>query len=171
MRRALLAVFAGSLLLPVAACDNDAKSTAEPTSTVTVPDDSLPPLPDYSVNTKQICTQLQTVYSGELRDFGTAMGQMVTFKEAKQTPDADKAENQAAAKLKAAGAKIRQDTATAEDPDFQAAGETSAAKFEQSATDRKYFDRVKTLNDLNGTLQPQMAQWLTPVSAFCESSS
>jgi hypothetical protein len=171
MRRALLAVFAGSLLLPVAACDNNAKSKAEPVSTVTVPDDSLPPLPDYSVNTKQICGQLQTVYSGELRDFGSAMGQMVTFKEAKQAPDAAKAENQAAGKLKAAGAKIRQDTAGAEDPDFQAAGETSAAKFERSATDRKYFDRVKTMNDLNGTLEPQMAQWLTPVSAFCQSSS
>ena len=59
----------------------------------------------------------------------------------------------------------------AKDPEFQEAGETSAAKFEQSATDRKYFDRVKTLKDLNSTLQPQMAQWLTPVSSFCESTS
>jgi hypothetical protein len=171
MRRALLVLFAGGLLLPVAACDTEAKSKAEPASTVTVPDDSLPPLPDYSVNTRQICAQLQTVYSGELRDFGTAIGKMVTYKEAKQAADAAKAEDQAAGKLKAAGAKIRQDTAGAQDPDFQAAGAASAAKFEQSATDRKYFDRVKTLNDLNGTLEPQMAQWLTPVSAFCQSSS
>jgi hypothetical protein len=172
MRRALLAVLAGSLLLPVAACDTDAKKSkeAEPVATVTVPD-SLPPLPDYSVNTRLVCARLQAVYSGELRDFGTAMGQMITFKEAKQAPDAAKAENAAAGKLKAAAAKIRQDTATAEDPDFQAAGEASAAKFEQSATDRKYFDRVKTINDLNGTLEPQMAKWLTPVSAFCQSSS
>ena len=171
MRRALLAVFAGSLLLPVAACDNDAKSTAEPTSTVTVPDDSLPPLPDYSVNTKKICAQLQTVYSGELRDFGTAMGQMVTFKEAKQTPDAAKAENQAAAKLKAAGAKIRQDTATAEDPDFQAAGKVSASKLESSATDRRYMDKVKSMADLNKTVQAQFTEWLTPVAGYCGTSS
>jgi hypothetical protein len=172
MRRALLAVFAGSLvLLPVAACDTDAKSTAAPEITVSAPEESLPPLPDYTASTKQVCTQLQAVYTGELRNFGTAMGQMVTFKAAKQTADVEKAENAAAGQLKAAGAKIRQDTAAAADPDFHAAGETSAAKFEQSATDRKYFDRVKTIGDLNGTLEPQMAQWLTPVSAFCQSAS
>ena len=170
MRRALLAVLAGGLLLPVAACDNAKKSTAAPAVSV-APQPSLPPLPDYSVDTQQHCAQLQAVYSGELRDFGTAMGKLVSLREAKQTADAEKAETDAAGKLKAAGAKIRQDTATARDPEFQAAGETSAAKFEQSATDRKYFDRVKTLTDLNNTLQPQMAQWLTPVSSFCQSAS
>jgi hypothetical protein len=170
MRRALLVVLVGSLLLPMAACDNANKSTAAPAASV-APTASLPPLPDYSVNTQIICTQLQAVYTSELRAFGSAMGKLVSLKEAKQTADAEKAETAAAAKLKAAGAKIRQDTQAAEDPDFQAAGETSAAKFEQSATDRKYFDRVKTLKDLNSTLQPQMAQWLAPVPSFCESTS
>ena len=170
MRRALLVVLAGGLLLPVAACDNAKKSTAAPAVSV-APPTTLPPLPDYSVDTQMICTQLQSVYTGELRDFGTAMGKLVSLKEAKQTADAEKAETAAAGKLEAAGAKIRHDTETAKDPAFKAAGETSAAKFEQSATDRKYFDRVKTLKDLNSTLQPQMAQWLTPVSSFCESTS
>jgi hypothetical protein len=170
MRRALLVVLAGGLLLPVAACDNAKKSTTAPTASV-APSATLPPLPDYTVDTQMVCTQLQSVYSGELRQFGTAMGKLVSLKEAEQTADVEKAESDAAAKLKAAGAKIRQDTATAKDPDFKAAGETSAAKFDQSATDRKYFDRVKTLKDLNSTLQPQMAQWLTPVSSFCESTS
>jgi hypothetical protein len=170
MRRAMLAVLAGSLLLPVAACDNAKKSTAAPAVPVT-PTVSVPPPPDYSLDTQLICGQLQSVYTGELRQFGTAMGKLVSLKEAKQTADAEKAETDAAAKLKAAAAKIRKDTVTAKDPGFRAAGETSAAKFEQSATDRKYFDRVKTLKDLNNTLQPQMAQWLTPVSSFCESTS
>jgi len=170
MRRALLVALAGGLLLPVAACDHAKKTTAAPAVSV-APQPSLPPLPDYSVDTQAICTQLQSVYTGELRDFGTAMGKLVSLREAKQTADVAKAEIDAAAKLKAAGAKIRQDTAIAKDPHFQAAGETSAAKFEQSATDRKYVDRVKTLKDLNDTLQPQMAQWLTPVSSFCQSVS
>jgi hypothetical protein len=170
MRRALLVVLAGTLLLPVAACDNAKKSTAAPAVSV-APQVSLPPLPDYTVDTQMVCTQLQSVYTGELRQFGTAMGKLISLKEAKQTADAEKAETDAAGKLKAAGAKIRADTATAKDPTLQAAGETSAAKFEQSATDRKYFDRVKTLKDLNSTLQPQMAQWLTPVSSFCQSPS
>jgi hypothetical protein len=170
MRRALLVVLAGSLLLPVAACDNANKSTAAPAVSV-APRASLPTLPDYSVDTQMVCARLQAVYTGELRQFGTAMGKLVSLKEAKQTADAEKAETDAAGKLKAAGAKIREDTAGAKDPGFQAAGETSATKFEQSAADRKYFDRVKTLKDLNNTLQPQMAQWLTPVSSFCESAS
>jgi hypothetical protein len=170
MRRALLVVLAGSLLLPVAACDNAKKSTAAPAVSV-APQASLPTLPDYSVDTQRVCAQLQAVYTGELRQFGTAVGKLVSLKEAKQTADAKKAENDAAGKLKAVGAKIRKDTATAKDPDFQAAGETSATKFEQSATDRKYLQRVKTLKDLNSTLQPQMTQWLTPVSSFCESAS
>jgi len=167
MRRAMLAALAGSLLLPVAACDNAKKSTAAPAVSV-APPASLPP--DYSLDTQLICGQLQAVYTGELRQFGTAMGKLVSLKEAEQT-DAVKAETEAATKLKAAAVKIRQYTVTAKDPSFRAAGETSAAKFEQSATDRKYFDRVKTLKDLNSTLQPQMAQWLTPVSSFCESTS
>lgn len=169
MRRALLVVLSGSLLLPVTACDNAKKSDAAAPA-ITVQPTEAPP-PDYTVDTQMVCTQLQSVYTGELRVFGTAMGKLVSFKEAKQTADAEKAETDAATKLKAAGAKIREDTETAQDPAFKAAGETSAVKLEQSATDRKYFDRVKTLKDLNSTLQPQMAQWLTPVSSFCESTS
>lgn len=176
MRRALLAVLAGGTLLTGAACDGVTKNTAgqDPVSSITpsrVPDETLPPLPDYSANTKQVCTKLQTVYSGELKAFGTAMGQMVSYKEAKQAAEAQTAENAAAGQLKAAGTKIRQETATAADPDFKAAGATSAAKFERSAQDRKYFDQVKTLKDLDNTLQTQMAVWLTPVSGYCESPS
>jgi hypothetical protein len=171
MRRALLVVLTGSLLLPVAACNSDAKKSSPAPAVSVVPPASLPPLPDYSVDTQRVCTQLQAVYTGELRDFGTAMGKLVSLREAKQTADAKKAETDAAAKLKAAGSKIRQDTVTAQDPDLQQAGEISATKFEQSAIDRKYVARVKTLKDLDSTLQSQMAQWLTPVSSFCQSAS
>ena len=176
MRRALLAVLAGGTLLTGAACDSGTKSTADaaPASSITpsrVPDETLAPLPDYSANTKQVCAKLQAVYQGELRAFGTAMGKMVSYKEAKQTTEARTAENAAAGQLKAAGTKIRQETAAAADPDFKAAGVTSAAKFERSAQDRKYFDRVKTLKDLDGSLQTQMSEWLTPVAGYCESAS
>ena len=176
MRRALLAVLAGGTLLTGAACDGGAKSTTDagPASSITpsrVPDQTLPPLPDYAANTKQVCTKLQTVYSGELKAFGAAMGKMVSYKEAKQATEAQTAENAAAGQLKAAGTKIRQETAAAADPDLQAAGAASATKFERSAKDRVYFDRVKTLKDLDGTLQTQMTAWLTPVAGYCESPS
>lgn len=173
MRRALLAVLAGGTLLTAGACggthDNtDASASVAPSR---VPDETLPPLPDYSADTKAVCDRLQTVYTGELRAFGTAIGQMVSYKEAKQTADAQKAEDAAAVELKAVGAKIKQETATAQDPDLKAAGVTTAAKFDQSATNRAYFDKVKTLKDLDSTLQTQMHDWLTPVSGYCEASS
>jgi hypothetical protein len=175
MRRALLAVLAGgTLLLTGAACDSAKKSTADAAPTIVasrVPDETLPPLPDYSADTKQICARLQTVYGGELRAFGAAMGKMVSYKEAKQAPAVASAQKAAAAQLKAAGAKIRQATAAAADPDLKAAGAASAAKFDRSAQDGAYFARVNTMKDLDSTLQAQMTDWLTPVSGYCEAPS
>ncbi|MGX6603663.1 hypothetical protein ACWKSP_16185 [Micromonosporaceae bacterium Da 78-11] len=170
MRRALMAVIAGGTLLAGAACDSDATTTADSAPTLTpssTPARTLPPLPDYSADTAIICGRLQSIYQGELRDFGTAMGKMITYKEAKQTAEAEKAENSAAGELKAAAVKIRKVTGVAEDPEFKAAGVISAVKFEKSAKDRKYFDKVKTLKDMNTTVEAQLAQWLTPVAGYC----
>jgi hypothetical protein len=171
MRRTILAVIAGGTLLAGSACDSDAKSTeAEAASTATAPTAATSsPAPDYSASTKLVCGKLTSLYSGELKAFGTAMGKMVTYKEAKQATDAEKAEAAAAGALKAAATKIRTETATAEDPDFQTAGKLSAAKFESSAKDRKYMDRVKSLKDLNTTVQAQFTEWLNPVAGYCVS--
>ena len=176
MRRALLAVLAGGTLVIGTACDPSAKSTTEAAPAVSdvpsqAPDESMPPLPDYSADTKQVCDRIQVIYTGELRAFGAAMGKMVTYKEAKQAAEAQQAEDAGAAQLKAAGAKIRQETAAAADPDFKAAGVVSAGKLERSAQDRSYFDRVKTLQDLDSTLKGQMVEWLTPVAGYCEPPS
>lgn len=169
MRRAFLAVTAGLFLLAGSACDSDAdtKTDAAPTATAPTEANTATAAPDYSASTKQVCAKLQTLYTAELRDFGTAMGKMVTYKENKQTADADKAEAAAAAQLKAAAAKIRTETATAEDPDFVAAGKVSASKLESSAADRRYFDTVKTLTDLDKTVTAQFTEWLTPVAGYC----
>jgi hypothetical protein len=170
MRRAILAVIAGGALLTGSACDTDADAkneAAAPTQTAPTAATTTSPAPDYSDSTEQVCGKLKTLYSVELRNFGTAMGKMVTYKEAKQTADAEKAEATAAGQLKAAATKIRRETATAEDPDFQAAGKVSAAKLETSATDRRYMDKVKTLADLNKTATAQFTEWLTPVAGYC----
>jgi hypothetical protein len=175
MRRALLAVLATGTLLTAAACDTGAKdSTDAAAASATpsrVPDETLPPLPDYSADTKQVCDRLQTVYTGELAAFGTAMGKMVSYKEAKQAADAQKAQDTAAVELKAAGSKIQKTTSTAQDPDVQAAGVASAEKLDEGAQDKSYFNKVKTLKDLDTTLQTQMNEWLTPVTGVCESPS
>ena len=171
MRRAILAVIAGGTLLAGAACDSDAKADPEaaPTRTAATAAPTLSAAPDYSASTELVCGKLQSLYSVELRAFGTAMGKMVTYKEAKQTTDAEKAETTAAGQLKAAATKIRRETAAAEDPDFQAAGKVSASKLESSAADRRYFDKVKSMADLNKTVQAQFTEWLTPVAGYCGS--
>jgi hypothetical protein len=169
MRRAILALVAGGTLVATAACTSNAKTTgaAETGAPAATAAPSTSPAPDYSASTRLVCGKLQTLYTGELKAFGAAVGKMITYKEAKQTAEADKAEATAAGQLTAAATKIRTETAAAEDPDFQAAGRTSAAKFEQSAKDRKYFAKVKTLADLNATVQEQFTEWLTPVAGYC----
>jgi hypothetical protein len=173
MRRALLAVIAGGTLLAGTACDSDATTgtgaAAAPTAAPSTAAPTASAAPDYSADTKRVCTRLQTIYQGELRDFGAAMGKMITYKEAKQTAEAGKAANAAAAELKAVAAKIRKETAIARNPEFKAAGAKSAAKLEQSAKDRKYIAKVTTLKDLNGTIERQLTDWLTPVAGYCGS--
>jgi hypothetical protein len=169
MRRAILAVIAGAAVLAGSACDSDATATPEAAAQSAAPTAAASTsAPDYSASTKLVCGKLQTLYTAELRNFGTAMGKMVTYKEAKQTAEADKAEAAAAAQLKAAATKIRKETASAQDPDFVAAGKVSASKLESSAADRRYFDRVKTLTDLNKTVEAQFTEWLNPVAGYCK---
>lgn len=170
MRRAILAVIAGGTLLAGSACDTGAKAEPEaaaPARTAATAAPSESAAPNYSASTKLVCGKLQSLYSVELRAFGTAMGKMVTYKETKQTSDAEKAEATAAGQLKAAATKIRKETATAQDPDFQAAGKVSAAKLETSAANRTYMNKVKTLADLDKTVQSQFAEWLNPVAGYC----
>jgi hypothetical protein len=173
MRRAFLAVIAGgSLLAGAAACDGGGKS--QDTSTAAAPASAAPstsPTPDYAADTAEVCSRFQSIYQVELRNLGTAMGKMITYKEAKQSPEAKRAENAAAGQLKSMATKIRTETAGAQDPDFQKAGATSAAKLEASAKDRKYFTKVKSLKDLNSTIEGQLAEWLTPVAGYCGAPS
>ncbi|WP_127498602.1 hypothetical protein [Actinoplanes solisilvae] len=167
MRRALLAVLAGGLLLTGAACDSDAKDPSATAAPETTAPSSSPPPPDYSANTKVICGKLQSVYTVELRDFGAALGKTITYREAKQTAEAKKAEAVAVTELKQVAAKIRNETAQAENPEFKAAGLTSAAKLEASAANRGYINKVKTLKDLNSTIEGQFKEWLSPVAGYC----
>ncbi|MGK5679547.1 hypothetical protein [Actinoplanes sp. URMC 104] len=170
MRRALMAVLAGGVLLTGAACDSDATSTeAAPAATPESTAPSSPPPPDYTANTRQVCGKLQTVYSGEMRDFGAAMGKLITYRETKQAAEAKKAENTAVAELKAVAARIRKETAAAQNPEFKAAGMTSAAKVDASAVNRAYIRKATTMKVLTSTIEGQFKEWLSPVAGYCAS--
>ncbi|WP_436525803.1 hypothetical protein [Actinoplanes sp. HUAS TT8] len=166
MRPAILAVLAGGILLTGAACESDAQvynAGAAPAPSVTP---SATPT-DYTADTALVCGKLDKVFTGELNDFGAAIGKMIAYKEAKQAENADKAEKSAAAELQSAGAQIRKETSAAQNPELQQAGETSAVKFETSAKDRKFIKKIKTTADLDKNLKPQLAEWLSPVAGYC----
>ena len=167
MRRALLAVALGGVLLTATACDSDEKSpAAAPAANAPSAAASIAG-PDYSANTKLVCGKVEKVFDADLENFGTQMGKMIAHKEAKQTAEADKAEKAAAAGLKSIAAKVKKETAVAEDPELKTAGATSAAKFAQSAADAKFFDSIKTAKDLDRTIEGKMTDWLSPVAGYC----
>ena len=114
-----------------------------------------------------VCGKLQKIFNTDLQGFGTQVGKMIADKEAKQAPEAAKAQQAASLQLKNVGAKVQSETAAAQDPELQTAGAASAAKFVKSATDAQFFARLKTTKDLDRTIEAQMNEWLTPVAGYC----
>jgi hypothetical protein len=167
MRRAFLALALGGVLLSAAACDSDAGSTTAAPAATTPSAAPTSAAPDYSANTKLVCGKVEKVFNSDLESFGTQLGKMIAYKEAKQTSEADKAEKAAAKQLKDVGAKVRRETAAAEDPELVTAGATSAGKFARSAADTKFFDSIKTTKDLDRTIEAKMTDWLSPVAGYC----
>jgi hypothetical protein len=170
MRRAFLALALGGVLLSAAACDSDAETTgtaAAPAATITPSAAPIITGPDYSANTKLVCGKVEGVFTKDLEAFGSHLGKMIAYKEAKQSAEAEKAEAAAKKQLKDVGTKLRKETAAADDPALVAAGQTSAAKFTKSAADTKFFDGIKSTKDLDRTIEAKMTDWLSPVAGYC----
>jgi hypothetical protein len=171
MRTALLAGSLACLLLTGTACssdDNGSETIAEApvaetpsTATTTVP------APNYYANTRKVCAALNKIFDADVAEFGTAVGKMIAYKEAKQTAEAEQARAAAGKELKEVGAKVRKETAAAEDPELKEAGAISATKFSKSSTDKALFDKIKTTKDLDRTLAAKMPDWMDPVAGLC----
>jgi hypothetical protein len=174
MRRAILAVIAGGVLVTSAACGDDAKNEDTAAPAVTTPATASAPEPaassagpDFTADTVKVCERLDKVFTTEFGDFGEALGKMIAHKEAKEAADAGKAEKQAAAELKAIGTQIRKETANAKDPELKELAGTSAQRIEASAKDLTYIKGIKGTADLDGTLKNKITEWITPVAGYC----
>jgi hypothetical protein len=171
MRRAILAVAIGGVLLAGAACgssDNDSHTAAPPAPPVAAPSsESAGPAPDYTADTKLVCGKVEKILNTDLAGFGTQVGKMIAYKEAKQTAEAKKAQKAAGLQLKDVGAKVKKETAAAQDPALRQAGATSAAKFAKTAGDSTFFTRIRTTKDLDKIIERQMTEWFTPVAGYC----
>jgi hypothetical protein len=171
MRSALLAVSLSGLLLTGAACssgDNGSEPTAQaPATEAPAAATTTVPAPNYYANTRKVCTALDKIFDTDVAQFGAAMGKMIAYKEAKQAKEAEQARKAASQELKDVSAKVRKETAAAEDPDLKQAGAVSAAKFSKSAADKALFDKVKTTKDLDRALATRMPDWMDPVAGLC----
>ncbi len=170
MRRALLAAALGGLLLSGAGCSGDDAETASEAPQLVVPSTAAAatsPAPDYSANTRTVCAKLDKIFDTELQAFGTELGKMIAYKEAKQATEATEAEKDAAAQLKDVSAQVRKETGAAQDPEIKDAGAQSAAKLSKSAADGAFFDQIKTTKDLDKILETRMTDWLSPIAGRC----
>lgn len=174
MRRAILAVLAGGVLITSAACGDDAKNEDTAAPVVTTPAVASAPAPeassaapDFTAETVKTCEQLDKMFGTEFGDFGEALGKMIAHKEAKDATNAAKAEKAAAAELKVIGTQLRKETANTPDPELASVATTSAERIEASAKDLRYVKSIKSTKDLDSTLQKQIAEWITPVAGYC----
>ena len=167
MRRALLAVTLGGVLLTGAACDGDTEPKASaPSAPAPTPEPTVSAA-DYTADTRKVCDNVKKIFDDDLEPFGTALGKMIAFKEAKLPADAAKAQKTAAKQLKTVAGNIRTQTKAAQDPAIRAAGEASAKKFSASADDKAFYAKIKSTKDLDRVIDGQMGEWLTPIAGYC----
>ncbi|WP_221329467.1 hypothetical protein [Actinoplanes sp. L3-i22] len=166
MRRFILAVTTGALLLTGTACGStseDATDAAAPAATV-----AASPSADFTADTKKVCDSVGTLLGGKkMEDFGVELGKTIAYKQAKQTANATKARTDAGKRLKAVGAALNASTAKAQDPDLKAAGTESLKRIDASASDDAFFAKFKTLKDIDSVLEAEMTGWLEPMDKFC----
>jgi hypothetical protein len=167
MRRAILAATLGAVLLTGTACDSDAEPTGSGVSAATRTPTPHASTPDYSANTRKICTDVQKVFDTDIEPFGTALGKMIAFKEEELPKEAAKSEKAARKQLKTVATKITKTTADADDVAIVMAGKATADKFTASAADDKLYDGITSAKDLNRFIDGKLGDWLTPISGYC----
>ncbi|BCJ41179.1 hypothetical protein GCM10010168_45230 [Actinoplanes ianthinogenes] len=168
MRRTILAVTAGALLLTGAACGSKSDTTATPAATTAATTVSATPAADYTADTKKVCTDVTTLLGGDkMKKFGEELGKLIAYKQAKATAKAKQARTDAGTRLKAAATELNAITAKAQDPELKAAGAKIQQNMNASAADDTFFAKFKTEADISKALETEMTVWFTPMDSFC----
>lgn len=148
MHRIVLVVTVG-VLLASSGCGGDALSTA-------------------SVDTTTVCDKVDNLAEGkEMRQFARELSQLIGYQEAQQTAKATQAREETQQGLRGLAAAVRRETSSARDPGLKAAGERSARSIERSASDKVFFARLTTIEDLDVNMWSEMALWLSGLSTYC----
>ncbi|MET8153934.1 hypothetical protein ACIBSW_34815 [Actinoplanes sp. NPDC049668] len=168
MQRIILAATTGALLLTGSACgtksDTDtAAAPKAPAATV-----SASPSADYTADTKKVCGEIEKLLDGKkMEKFGEELGKLIVYKQAKATAEAKKARTAAGERLTDLAKAMNESTAAAKDPELKAAGEETLQAMTRTAEDDAFFAKLKTVKDLDKTLESGITAWLTPLTPFC----
>jgi alpha-beta hydrolase superfamily lysophospholipase len=167
MRRALLALTAGGLLLLSAACTADSpapQAGAASSAPVVV----LPPSPSApSAADAKACNDFMAAVEGALPKFGEDLGKVIGAKDQKDDARAKQARDDARKRLEDLAKQMRDTTANA-DPALRTAAAEAAANVERSAKDAEFFKKLETIDEnWSATLQQAATGWMLPVTTVC----
>ncbi|RZU50563.1 hypothetical protein EV385_2338 [Krasilnikovia cinnamomea] len=169
MRRVILAVTLGGVLLSGAACSNDTKTTADAAAPAATPATATTTAaPDYTADSKKVCDGLEKELQKGAEAFGVELGKMIGYKETKQTQNAAKAKKAAATELKNWAADVKKATSAAKDPKLQAAGAEAADNLVKAAEGDAFFAKFKTEKDVDKHFETELNAWFAPLSTICE---
>jgi hypothetical protein len=161
MRRAILSLVVGGVLLVAAACDST------PTTTP-----GGPPGPGQAAaqasmaDTRAMCENIGKVYGTNVGALASALGKLI----GSPGPTGDGAKTAKAQAQQALGSfadAIRTATQESHDPQVRSDGQQAADQLRSKASDAKLFDGIKTSNDLNTLIGPTLKDWLAPVMKHC----
>jgi hypothetical protein len=162
MRRAILTVVLGGVLLTGAACGSDSPPvTAGPTAAPS------PSGPDYSVDTRRVCGEIQKVLDKNMESFGVELGKMIANKEAGVAAGARESKAAAQKKLRSFAAELVKTAEGAQDPRVRAAATQTADKLRADADNDAFYDGIEKASELDKALGPKVADWMGPVAGSC----
>jgi hypothetical protein len=159
MRRAVLVLAVGAVLLAPAACGTaKSPSAGGPTA-------AGAPIATAAPETKALCEALGQVYGKDLGPFAAALSKMVADRKTPATAKAS--QDQAQQKLGALATAIRGAGQSSTDAQLKADAKRTAEQLQAKSADEKFFSAIKTSADVDTTLGPTMKQWLSPAAQHC----
>lgn len=167
MRRAVQTVVAGGALLLATACGTS-KSPSAPDAAANTPavgasaaGPGAGALPAAASETQALCESLGQVYNKNMGVFAESLNKMVASKGAKN------ATQEAQVALKGFAAAVRGATEKSADAQLKADGKQAADVLQTKSADAKFFQAIKTGQDVNTVLGPTLKEWLAPVQHHC----
>ncbi len=168
MRRVLLAVTVGGLLMTAAACSDEPEPAAAPAPAPAAPSSAAaePSAVAYP-DTVPVCTDVADILTKDMAGVGAELGRMIARREAKAAADATKSQAAAKKQLQGVAEKVRDATAGAQDPGLVAAGEMAADNIAATAGEAAFWSKIKTVEDVDRAIKAEMPVWRAPLTATC----